>query len=173
MPKSEEMRKIPTKNYIIVVVMFVVTFSIVYYLYKWNVVYSNYQKQIPIIKDVLTEITTDEVEHYVQDSSSTVLYLCTASNNKCRTFEKGLKKFVLKKSLSSFLVYVNLENIDKEDFTNKFNQKYKKKIELKNTYPAFVIFEDGEIKDVIQGNKEEKLTIADVSKALRKNNIGE
>lgn len=173
MTKKEELRKIPKKNYIILLIMFTLAFSIVYYLYKWNEAYSDYQKQIPIIKEVLTEINTDEVEHYVQDSLSTVIYLCTASNNQCRNFEKGFKKLVIQKSLNPYIVYVNLEGIEKEAYTNQFNEKYKKKIGLKNHYPALVVFEEGEIKDVIQGDNEEKLSISDVSKALKKNNIGE
>ena len=144
--KKEELRKVPTKNYIALITIFIATFLLAIYLYRYYVVYSEYQKQTPVIRDVIPEITDQELSNYVQESPNTVIYMCTASDDTCRNFEK---------------------------VTNDFNNKYDYKIKLKNNYPALVVFEDNEIRDIIQNSKKEKLTIDDVEQFLKRNKIGE
>lgn len=173
MTKKESLRKIPTKNYIILIVMFALTFALVYYLYKWYNVYSNYQKETPVIRDTLPEINGDELEHYIQENPSIVIYMCTASDNICRSFENKFKKLIEKKSLEEYITYINLSDTDKEVFTNNFNDNYKYKKTLKNNYPSLIVFEENKVVDMIQGTSKEKLKITDVEKFLKENEIGE
>ena len=171
--KNSELRKVPKKNYVIFLVMILVTFLLVYYLYRFYTVYSDYQKQTPIIREVLPEITEQELEHYVQESPSIVIYMCTASDDTCRNFEKSLKKLVIKKELANYITYVNLTNTDLEQFSNHFNNSYPYKQKLENHYPALVVFEDSEIRDLLQSKQGKKLTIEEVDQFLKRNKIGE
>ena len=77
-------KKISIKNYIIVVVMFIAGMGITLYLCNWYNVYDEYQKQTPVIRGILSEITNEELEHYVMENPTTVIYMCTASNPTCR-----------------------------------------------------------------------------------------
>lgn len=173
MNKKEELRKVPTKNYIILIVMFIITFALVYYLYRWYDVYSDYQKETPVIRDVLPEINGEELDHYVQENPTTVVYMCTSSSNNCRTFENKFKKLIEKESLEEYITYINLSDVNTDDFTNNFNITYKYKKLLKNNYPALIVFEENNVVDIIQGNSKERLTITDVEKFLKENEIGE
>lgn len=169
--KKQELRVVPTKNYVILVSVFLVTFLLVYYLYRFYIVYSSFQKQTPILRDVLPEITSEEVEHYVQESPTTVIYLCTASSDNCRNFEKNFKKLIEKKDLKTYITYVNLSNTNLEEFSKKMNQVYSYKVKLKNRYPTLIAFEDNEIRDILQNSKNEKLTITEVDQFLKRNKI--
>lgn len=171
--KKEELRKIPSKNYIILLIIFLLTFLLVYYLHRFYVVYSDYQKETPIIRDTLPEITEPELEHYIQESPSSLIYMCTASDDTCRNFEKSFIKLIKKKNLSTHITYVNLSDSNLEQFTTDFNNKYKYKLELKNDYPAIVSFEDNKARDIIQNSKKEKLNINDVAQFLKRNKIGD
>lgn len=173
MAKKEELRKIPTKNYIILVGIFIILFLLVYYLCSWYKVYNDYQKEIPIIRNTLLEINSSEANHYIQENSDAVIYMCTASNDACRKFEKKFKKLIVKQSLEEAITYVNLSNTNTKEFTNNFNNSYKYKKELNNNYPAIVVFKDGNIVDMIQGDKKEELSISDVIKLLKENKVGE
>lgn len=173
MAKKEELRKVPTKNYIILVIMFIATFALVYYLYRWYNVYSTYQKETPVIRDTLPEINGDELDHYIQENPTTVIYLCTASDNKCRSFESKFKKLVEKDTLEEYITYINLSDTNTLDFTNHFNDTYKYKITLKNNYPALIAFEDNNIIDMIQESDKQKLSITKVKEFLKENEIGE
>ncbi|MCI8347510.1 MAG: hypothetical protein HFJ12_06170 [Bacilli bacterium] len=171
--KKEDLRKVPTRNYMILVTIFLITFLFVYYLYRFYVVYSNYQKETPILRDILPEITDQELEHYVQEAPTTVIYLCTASNDICRKFEKSFKKLIEKKNLKTYITYVNLSNTDFDTFTKKFNDQYQDKQKLNNYYPALVVFEDNKIRDIIQNSKKYQLTITDTEQFLKRNRIGD
>lgn len=175
MPKEKKssLRKVPTKNYVILFVVFLITFLLVYYLYHFYVVYSNYQKETPILRDVLPEITNQELEHYVQEAPTTVIYLCTASDDTCRKFEKSFKKLIEKRNLRTYITYVNLSNIDLNTFVKDFNQQYQSKQKLSNHYPALVVFEDNKIRDIIQDSKKYPLTITDTEQFLKRNRIGD
>ena len=50
--------------------------------------------------------------------------MCTASDTKCRNYEKDLKKFVQKEELQESIVYLNLSDIDANIFVENFNNKY-------------------------------------------------
>ncbi len=164
-----EKRKIPTKNYIILLCMFAVVFLLMYYLYSWYVVYNDYKKDTPIIDGLIPEINKEEMSHYVQDSTESIIYLCTASDSECRNFEKSFKKLIETKSLEEKVTYVNLNGTDKALFTDEFNNQYSYKKKLKNNYPAFVAFSGGEIVDILQGKENRKLTIKDVERFIDDN----
>lgn len=172
MQKVNEKKKIPMKNYIILGVLFLVTFLLAYYIYQWYVVYSDYQNEIPVIREHLPEITEEEMEHYIQENSTTVIYICTASDIECRTFEKNFTKLIEKDSLQDYITYVNLTEENKESFITNFNNNHPyKKIGL-TKYPALIFFEDGEVSDILQATQDHNLTITEVDKFLKNNKIG-
>lgn len=172
MQKSKELRKIPVKNYIILGVIFLVTFLLVYYIYRWYVVYSDYQNQIPVIRDYLSEVTEQEMEHYISENPTAVIYVCTAEDIECRSFEKNFKKLVEKDSLKEYITYVNLTDENKDSFIVNFNQNYPHKKKSLTKYPAIIVFEDGKISDILQADSDDKLTVTQVKQFLKSNKIG-
>ena len=107
------------------------------------------------------------------ENPSTVIYMCTASWDACRSYEKEFKKLIEKKELKDTIIYLNLSNLDQESFVNDFNNKFKFKNKLTTNYPAFVIFRDGEISQILQGRKNKKLTIGNTKQFLELNEISE
>ncbi len=162
-----------TKNYLILAVIFIVGIGITLYLCDCYRVYDEYQKQTPVIRGTLSEITTEEIEHYLLENPTTTIYMCTSSDDNCRNYEKNLIKISKKMNLQEYIVYLNLNEVDQENFVEKFNETYPYKVKLKETYPAFVTFEDGKVKYILQGNEENPLTISKTKQYLELNNIGE
>lgn len=163
-----------TKNYIILGVIFLVCIGLTLYFCKWYQVLDEEEKQIPVIRDVLPEITSYELDHYILENPSTVIYLCTASDSACRKYESKLKKLVEKQELNDDIVYVNLTDVDRGEFVKGFNDKYKyKKGKLTTNYPAMIIFNDGKITSILQGTKDKKLTIEKTKSFIEINKIGE
>ncbi len=166
-----EKKSIPIKNYFILLLIILGTFFIVYYFYRWYVVYSDYQEDIPVIRDTLLEVSEEEMYHYIQENSTTVVYMCTSEDASCRNFEKSFKKLIERDSLKEYITYVNLTHVDKEKFIHNFNEKYHYKKELKN-YPAFIVFDSGNVVDLLQETKNSKVTISDVKSLLKRNEVG-
>ena len=165
-------KKIPMKNYIILMLLFIITFLLTFYLYRWYVVYSTYQDNIPVIKDSLTELTEEEMEHYIDENPISTVYICTANDSSCRNFEKNFKKIIEKNSLKEYIIYVRLTDDNKDEFINRFNSNHPYKKSALTKYPAIILFEDGEVSDILQETDNEKLSISDVKSFIKRNKIG-
>lgn len=170
---EEEKERSLFKRYLILAFIFILCMGLVIYLCKWYKVYDDYQKEIPVIRDTLSEITDIDLEHYILDNPTTVIYMCTASDEVCRDFEKDFKKLVIKKEYTDKIVYLNLSGLDQEKFVEDFNNKYNFKIKLSVDYPAIVMFEDGKITSLLQENDKRDFTISTVKDYLELNMIGE
>ena len=153
-------RVVPVKNYIILGILFVIVVVLVIYLSNLYLVYDAHQREIPVIRGTLSEILPDELEHYIMENPSTVIYMCTAADFGCRNYEKDLKRLVEKEDLQESIIYLNLSNVDKKDFVLHFNTNYSYKTDLKNRYPALVVFEDGKVQGILQGSKGQDLSIS-------------
>lgn len=168
-PIVEEKQKNYFKNYIILSVIFIGCIFLTLYFCKWYEVYKEYEREIPVIRGALFEITPEDLDHYVVDNSNAIIYLCTANGEDCRLFEKDFKKYIKKKGITEGIVYLNLTNVDQEEFIERFNQKYPNKHKLNGKYPAFVVFQDGKINSILQGGKNIKITISKVQNFLELN----
>lgn len=169
---KEQERKITIKNYLILSLVFLITIGITLYLCKCYQVYSESIKEIPVIRGALSEITSEELDHYVQENPNCTVYMCTASNTKCRNFEEDFIKLIKKKDLQEKIVYLNLSNANQDEFVKKFNDNYKYKVELTSNYPAIVMFEDAAVSSILQ-ETEAELTIDRVKQFIELNKIGE
>lgn len=171
--KSEKENKKTIKNYILLILLFGASIGLAFYFRELYKVNKAEQLKTPVIDGALLEIYETDLEHYILDNPTTVIYMCTADNEKCRVFERNFKKLLKKKNYNDQIIYLNLTDLDQDVFVNSFNEKYKYKTKLTTNYPAFVLFEDGEIKTILQGNKEENLDLVKVKQFLDLNKVGE
>ncbi len=164
--------KIPLKNYLILLLIFLITGILVIYLCNCYTVYSESKKEIPVIRNTLFEITDKELEHYILENPTTLIYMCTASDEACRTYEEGLVKLVKKSDLKDKMIYLNLSDLNQDEFVESFNEKYPYKIKLTANYPAIVAFTDGKVTNILQ-SKNKKLTINKTKQFIEITNPGE
>ncbi len=157
----EEKKIIPVKNYIILGIMFFIVVILVLYLCNLYHVYDEHQREIPIIRDTLSEIQSDELEHYIMENPTTVIYMCTAENQSCRDFERNFEKLIKKNNLQDSIIYLNLSGVDQDEFVKNFNIHYSSKVTLTKNYPALVAFEDGKVRSILQEGKNEHLDISE------------
>jgi predicted bacteriocin transport accessory protein len=170
---KEKEEKKAIHNYILLVILFAATAGLVIYLCKWYNVYHEYQKETPVIRGSIMEIVNDDLEHYILDNPTAVIYMCTAKDDACRSFEKDFKKLLKKRDYNNEIIYLNLSDLNQDEFVESFNNKYNYKIKLTTHYPAFVLFEDGKVVNVLQGSNKKPLTISKVKQFLELNEIGE
>ena len=170
--KNNEKKK-NLKNYFILILIFALGIGITLYLSKLYHVYDEYQKQTPVIRGVISEITNEELDHYLLENPTIVIYMCTSSDMLCRNFEKDFKRLIEKENLQEEIVYLNLSDVNQEEFVEKFNEKYAYRNKLTSKYPAIVLFEEGKIRSILQGSSKEKLTIKKAEQFIDINNIGE
>ncbi len=160
------------KNYLILAVVFLVTMALTLYFCKCYYVYHDSIKEIPVIRGTLSEISREELDHYILENPNCNIYMCTASNLKCRSFEESFIKLIKKKNLQEDIVYLNLSDVNQDEFIKTFNEKYPYKIKLTTNYPAIVMFEENRVSNLLQENDKE-LTIIKTKQFIELNKIGE
>lgn len=174
--KQEQEQKKILKNYIILTFILLLVVGLTIYLCECYKVYDKEQKTIPVIRGTLvSEITEVDLEPYLIENPSSVIYLCTASNEKCRSFEKDFKKIINKHNLQDTIVYLNLSNIENQkEFVKDFNNNHEyKKGKLTTNYPAILLFDEGKLKIILQGKNGEKLKMSKVNDFIDINKLGE
>lgn len=168
---TDEQKIIPLKNYIILGIILLAVVILVFYLCNLYHVYDDHQREIPVIRDTLSEIQPDELEHYIMENPTTVIYMCTASSESCRDYERDFKRLIEKDDLQDSIIYLNLSNVDQNEFVDKFNTQYPYRISLTKNYPALVVFEDGEIRGILQERKNERLSISETEQFIEMQQI--
>ena len=164
------------KNYIILTVIMILVVGLTLYFCECYKVYDKEQKTTPVIRGTLiSEITEVDLDPFLIENPSAVIYTCTASNDKCRSFEKDFKKIVNKYNLQDTIIYLNLSNVENQkEFVTSFNQNHPyKKGKLTTNYPAIIYFEEGIVKNILQGKKQDKLKISKVKDFIEINKLGE
>lgn len=143
-------KKRSKKNYVILGVIYIVVILVVLYLASWYNTYSEYKREIPVLKDVVSFISPEEVDHYLTENPSPILYLCTASDSDCREFEENIKQDLEEKNYQE-LTYVNLESLsDKSGFLQELLDKYGQDFSIERV-PCLIKFVDGRIVSIEDG----------------------
>ncbi len=162
MTKKKKQPKVayrPTRNYLIYAGIVLVTILLVVYLCDWYRAYQEYQVTIPIIRGTISEIKTQEVEHYLLENENALLYFCTSEEEDCRTFEVRLKRIIKENQLEGKMTYVNLtDHKDFSSFAKEFEKKYKLKESLLS-YPTIIYMKDQKVENILQGTEESPLSI--------------
>lgn len=167
------MEKGSFKSYLILILVFAIGIGLCIYAFSWYKVIDNNKKNTPIIRGTLTEISSKELDNYILENSNAIIYLCTSDSVRCRNYEKDFKKIIKSKMLQDDIVYVNLTGVNQVKFVKQFNQKYTYKSKLTTSYPAIIVFEDGQIVDLIEYSKKSKLTSKKTIEFLEDNHVGE
>lgn len=154
-------RVIPKKNYIkvflIYAIVLVMTFIAVYSYDS----YQKYQNSISILKDTIVELNIESFNNYILENEDFLLYIGVPSSKESRRVEEDLLSVIEKYQLENRMIYLNVSD-GWTNFSQDFNTTYDKKLDK---YPAFVIFSNGQVLDLVQsGNK--NLTAADIVQLL-------
>ncbi len=168
--KEQSERRNRFVRYLELVLIFALTIVFMLGLRIFYLNDQNYQKTIPIMRDVLFEIRAGEVENFVNEKQDAILYVGTASNEQSRAFEKDFKPYVEENHLEDVITYLNLSDVNVDDFYNQFNSQYNYSSSW--SYPAFVVFEDGKVKSLLASTKSKTFDINEVDFFLRDNGLG-
>jgi hypothetical protein len=130
------------------------------------------QMETPVINGVIPEIKKEDIDNYVVENDSFFLYVGSASDNNSRNVEKDLIKYFEKREIKNDTIYLNVTNEnDLDNFYKTFNEKYvvNDYSKLKD-YPAFIIFSDNKVLDLVQKSENRNLNIGDIDRVLEEYN---
>ena len=87
MEKSTKKNKL--KNYLLLIILFLTSMALVLYFCELYKVNQEEKKKVPVISGSLSEIYSTDLEHYVLDNPTTVIYMCTADNETLKETSKN------------------------------------------------------------------------------------
>jgi hypothetical protein len=166
--KDTKLREIPFKNYIILMLVCFLTIGLVVFV---SIMYRRNEKknmETPVISGVIPEIKRDDVGSYVIENDSFFLYIGSASDYNSREVEKDLIKYFDRRNIKDDTIFLNVTGENElNSFYKFFNEKFVVNEYSKlNNYPAFIIFKDGKVLDLVQKGENQKLNIGDIDRVL-------
>lgn len=160
------------KNYVTLAIIYLVVIVVVLYVASWYSTYQNYKTTIPVLRNIVSEINTEELDHFVLENPDGVVYMCVATDPACRSFDTNLKKELLKNGLQDSITYIDLQGVaNKENYINSIFANYGMSSNINNT-PLFLAFENGKIVSYLGEGEATKLTIEETIKFIKKYRVG-
>lgn len=137
------MRKIPLKNYFVLLVIVIITIILTLYL---SSVYKEKNKTTTVMHEYISEITEKELTDYIIEKPIIFMYISDKFDLTNDQFEEDLKKEIKKNNLKDYFVYLNSSELTTE-FINFFKTNYNLEIDVNKT-PILVLINDGKVKDI-------------------------
>ncbi len=163
MEKSKNKRK----NYIILAVIYIAVIILVLYLASWYQTYQDYQREIPVLRNVVNEVTTEELDHYLLENPDTILYFSNATDEETRDFEADLKESIEDNTWQEMIAYVNVANEkDIDSYFGDFLTKYGNQDFTMDRLPVIVKITGGKIEALNDGLNGAMLTTNDVAQFI-------
>lgn len=134
------MRKIPRKNYYIVVLLIVITVLITLFLSN---LYKNRSRDFSLIYNYSNKITSDELDEYLLEMSDIIIYVADKYDNSNKKFEEKFKNKIDSLNLKDKLIYIDKSELNKKSL-EKLNKEYKIKINLENL-PTIITIVDRKV----------------------------
>ena len=147
--KSDSLRKIPLKNYVILGVIVVITLFLLSYFYMWVDAYKESKISIPIMDKYMTIINYNELDNYVVENPNTIVYVSVLEDEKIREFEKQLKNKYKDDVIERDVLYMNItddikDNVVKKEMINKY---FVNNLDITNV-PCVLVFEDSKLESI-------------------------
>lgn len=174
---NNKKKEIPIKNYIILIILSLVTLILTFNLagiYQERMEYNNQSNNI---MKFLSEIKEEELKNYVLDNHDTIIYISSSVDNENKKFEYQLRKYINRKNLTKDFVYIDSSNVS-ENFYNDLNNNFlseklkSQNIDLK-TIPNILIVKEGKIVKVLYKKQPSKLKVKQAEDFIKKNWIDE
>ena len=134
------MKKILSKNYIILIVLLVVTVFLTLFLSN---LYTAKNKLVSNFYEYANKITPQEFDEYIVENPDTIIYISDKYDLAHETFETKFENKIESLNLREKLVFMDKENIT-QDFLSKIKNTYGINIEIENL-PMLVIVIDNTV----------------------------
>ena len=134
------MRQIPKKNYIILVILIVITVLLTFILFD---IYRNKDKVTSDFYRYSNKITNEEFDEYILESSDLIIYISDKYDLANQNFENKFKNKIDSLNLKNKLIFIDKEELNSK-FLNELKNKYGLNINL-NELPIIIVIIDKKI----------------------------
>ena len=146
-------REIPVKNYVILILVFLVTIVAVFYVRDWYNTTKNYYAQNSVMTKVVREIKSEEISNYILENQRFILYVSSGHDSGIKNFEDDFKNLIQSLDLTDDVLYMNLDGVNSESFYDLLKNNYVHNSKIKNqivdSNSSLYLFTDGKVSGVL------------------------
>lgn len=145
-------RKVPLKNYCILIVLLLLTIGLTFYLERLYKEKLEYQINQVLVMDNLLQLKEKDIANYVVENHDTMIYV--SSNQQDKEINQLMKDFIIQKEYDKDIIYINRDSVS-EDFNTSFSDTYystvlkEKNIKLTNN-PTILILKGGIVSNALE-----------------------
>ena len=161
------MREIPKKNYVILLVIIILTILLTIYLGNWYKATQYMNIDENILAERLPEVKLAEIDTFLQENPNIIIYIASSTNQENKVFEKKLYDYIVKNNLTNSFVYLNKNDVLEQqiiDLQKKYGSENIKNINM-TFIPNFYVVQDGKITNFY--NRTGKISYQDAIKFLK------
>lgn len=137
-------KNVPFKNYILLAGILILSIVLVIYFYMWYGTYEDNILNTSIMGKYLNVINYNELDDYLLENNTAIIYVSAANNRDIKIFENKLKKVINDYSLNNSILYLDLSSEIKNDkLYNTIKNNYNF-----NDIPSLILFRNGTVYDV-------------------------
>lgn len=137
------MHEIPKKNYFILFIVIVLSLLIAFYFRKWYKAYEDSYLSKSIVGNYLFQINYKELDNYLVENQSAIIYVSKVGNEKIRNFEKKFINAINQNDLKNKILYLDLSN-----YKGDTNDKYTINDINITSVPNISVFKNGKLDDI-------------------------
>ena len=146
-------KEIPYKNYIILILVFLMTILVTFYVRDWYNTTKVYYAQNSVMTKVVKEIKSEEISNYILENQRFILYVSSGQNSQIKDFEDEFKNLIQNLDINDDVLYMNLDGVNTGSFYDLLKNNYSSNAKLKNQIvssdSSLYLFTDGKIVNVL------------------------
>lgn len=162
------MKKIPNKNYVILVAIVLATVFLTFYVRGWYITSSEVSSSESVLADAVKSINKDEIGNYIIENQKFILYV-SSNDAEVKNFERRFKRVIKKYDIIDDVIYLNVNNAG-EDFYDylrgNFSLNAKVGSEINPSQSSIYVFLEGKVSAVL--NDVHNLSMSKVESFLKK-----
>lgn len=166
-------KKIPVKNYIIALLIVIITVALTILIANTYNNKKEYEESQNIRMGFLDKIDKNSIGNYIVENHDVIIYISDSSNIELEEYETQLKRMIIAMEYEKEIVYLDAKDLD-DEFYNNFKQNYfnddLKSIDLK--IPNLLIVENGKVSKILY-TYDEELRASDLIKFINNNVVME
>lgn len=115
-------KKIPLKNYIILIIIFIVFVLLVFYMRDWYLTTRVYYNENSPVLEVSTEMNQEEFNSYAQENPDFILYVSSGYTDSIKSFENDFSNYIVDNNLN--VVYIDASKVDINTFNDYLKNNF-------------------------------------------------
>ena len=137
--KKDNLREVPFKNYVYLILILLGSFLVLIYIYSWYDTYNKNKLNTSIMNKYLTVINYNELDNYIIENKDAIIYVSILGNEDINRFERKFKNEVIENNLKNSILYL--------DITNENISTVTKDLQIDQNLPYLVVYTNGQITD--------------------------